>query len=226
MGKTTWGIIVGVVVLLLAGSILYSQYVTKQANEGVVIEPHVKGNPDAAVVLVEYSDFQCPACKQFYPYVEDIIETYGDSIRFEYRHFPLKTIHPHAVEAARASEAAAQQDAFWPMYARMFENQSTWANSTNPRGHFIQYAEEIGLDVDTFTRHLGSSVIANAVENDFEDAREQGFGSTPTFLLNGEEMTYNTFEEFREEIEAALGVNTATATVTAAATSTTVEARN
>ena len=92
--KHLWKIIILGVVVLLAGSVAYSQYAAKQADEGVAIESHVKGNAEAEVTLVEYSDFQCPACAQFYPYVKDIMNEYGDDIRFEYRHFPLINIHP------------------------------------------------------------------------------------------------------------------------------------
>lgn len=204
MGKHTWKIIIGATVLLLGASIAYSQYAANKANEGVEIETHVKGNPEAETVLVEYSDFQCPACGQFYPYVKEILETHGDSIRFEYRHFPLINIHPYAVPAARAAEAAGQQGKFFEMHDMLFENQSTWANSSNPNAYFTQYAEELGLDVNLFERHLNSSVIAGAIEDSFDDARSRGFSSTPTFLLNGEVMQYTTFDEWREQIEAAI----------------------
>lgn len=206
MKNHLWKIIIGIVVLLLGASVVYSQYVSNQANEGVVIEDKIKGNPDAETVLVEYSDFQCPACGQFFPYVKDILEEYGDAIRFEYRHFPLKTIHPHAVIAARAAEAAGQQGKFFEMHDKLFENQSTWSNSAAPITYFEQYAEEIGLDVDLFKRHLDSSLIAAAVEDDFNDARERGYSSTPTFLLNGEVMEFQTFGSFIEQIEASIGI--------------------
>lgn len=217
MQKHMWKIVAGVVILLLGASIVYSQYAANKANEGIEITTHVKGNPDAAVVLVEYSDFQCPACKQFYPYVKDIVDEYGDSLRFEYRHFPLTNIHEHAALAARAAEAAGQQDAFFAMHDMLFENQSTWANSSTPKQYFTQYAEELGLDVDTFSRHMKAPRIANAVDEDFDDARSRGFTGTPTFVLNGEEMQFDSFAEFRSQIEDALGV---TASTTATTTST------
>lgn len=204
MGKYTWWIIGGVAVVLIGGSIAYAQYVAKQANEGVVIETHVKGNPGAETVLVEYSDFECPACGQFYPYVKELLAEHGDSIRFEYRHFPLTNIHPYAVPAARAAEAAGQQGKFFEMHDKLFENQSTWSNSSNPQGYFEQYAEELGLDVARFKTHMNSSLINDAVMDSFDDARERGFTGTPTFLLNGEEMAYGTFDEWRTAIESAI----------------------
>ncbi len=203
--KHLWKIIILGVVVLLVGSIAYSQYAAKQADEGVVIEPHIKGNPDASVVLVEYSDFQCPACAQFYPYVQELMNDYGDDIRFEYRHFPLMNIHQHAVPAARAAEAAAQQGKFWEMHDKLFENQKVWSKATNPNAYFSQYAEELGLDVETFKRQMGSAMIQSAIDNSFADARERGFTGTPTFMLNDEVMKFGTFDEFRSQIEAAIG---------------------
>ena len=119
--KHFWKILALLVVLLLGGSIIYSQKASEEANVGVVIEPHIKGNPDASVTLVEYSDFQCPACGQFYPYVKEVVEEHGDKLRFEYKHFPLITIHKNAVPAARAAEAASQQGKFFEMHDKLFE---------------------------------------------------------------------------------------------------------
>jgi len=204
MKKHIWKIIGLLVVLALLGSVVYSGQVGKKANEGVEITKHVKGNPDASVTLVEYSDFECPACGQFYPYVSQVVEQAGDDIRFEYRHFPLITVHPLAVPAARAAEAAAQQGKFWEMHDMLFENQSEWSNGSNPRVYFVQYAEEIGLDVSVFKRHLDSSIIDDAITDSFNEARDAGFSSTPTFLLNGEKMQFTSFSDFLEQIESAI----------------------
>ncbi len=198
--KHFWKILALLVVLLLGGSIIYSQKASEEANVGVVIEPHIKGNPDASVTLVEYSDFQCPACGQFYPYVKEVVEEHGDKLRFEYKHFPLITIHKNAVPAARAAEAASQQGKFFEMHDKLFENQTEWSNSTNAQVYFIQYAEEIGLDVGLFKKHLGSSIISDAVDQGFNEARELGLSGTPTLFLNGEKMEISSFDEFRSQI--------------------------
>lgn len=193
-----------VVVLLLGGSILYSQKAAEEANVGVVIEPHIKGNPDASVTLTEYSDFQCPACGQYYPHLKEIVAVYGDNLRFEYKHFPLITIHKNAVPAAKAAEAAGQQGKFWEMHDKLFENQTAWSNSANPQVYFVQFAEELGLDTALFKKHLGSSIIADTVNQGFEEARALGLSGTPTLFLNGEKMTVSSFDELRTQIEAAV----------------------
>lgn len=201
-------ILIAIVILLIGGSFYYSNSVSKSANEGVEIKQHIKGNPDARVTLVEYSDFQCPACGQFYPVVKELMEEHGDQVRFEYRHFPLINIHPHAVPAAIASEAASQQGKFFEMHDKLFEGQTVWSKSTNPGAYFVQYAEEIGLDLDLFNKQLNSSLIADTIDASFESARASGYTGTPTFELNGEVMDYSTFAEFRTKIETAIGTTT------------------
>lgn len=204
--KHAWKIFLLVAAVLLGGSFLIANQSTQNADEGVVIEQYVKGNPDASVVLAEYSDFQCPACGQFYPAVKELMDEYSDKIRFEYKHFPLVSIHPFAVPAAKAAEAAGQQGKFYEMHDKLFENQQAWSGSANPTIFFVQYAEEIGLDVDTFRRHMRSGLIDEKIETDFNTARDKGFSGTPTFELNGARMEFETFDEWRTQIEAAIGV--------------------
>lgn len=202
--KNPW-IIGGVVIVALIGlAVWYANSVSATYNVGVEVKTHVKGNPDAAVVLVEYSDFQCPACAQFQPVVDEIVATYGDQLRFEYRHFPLLQIHPFAEPAARAAEAAGQQGKFFEFHDLLFINQTTWSQSGNPMPFFLQYAEELGLDMEQFTRQMRSSVLRDQVRAQFNEAREYGFTGTPSFLLNGQRMTFSTFEEFENQIRTAI----------------------
>lgn len=198
------------IIAVFTGAFYYANTAAERANEGVVIAPNIKGNPDAAVVLVEYSDFQCPACAAAAPVVDDILEVYGDEIRFEYRHFPLVTIHSLAIPAARAVEAAGQQDKFWEMHDLVFENQRTWSTAPNPSALFLGYADEIGLDMPTYRRHLDASVIEDHVREQFNEAREAGFTGTPTFTLNGERMEFSSYEEFAAQIESAVQASNGT----------------
>lgn len=192
-------------VVAVGGAIVYSNYVSNQANQGVSFEAHVKGNPTATVTLTEYSDFQCPACAAFVPYVAEMVDMYGDSLQVEYKHFPLITIHPYAVPAARAAEAAGQQGKFWEMHDVLFENQQIWSNSGNPIPMFFNYAEQIGLDMDTFRQHMRSSRIEEKVNDEYKEARSLGLTGTPSFFLNGERMQFETFDDFRAQIAAAVG---------------------
>jgi protein-disulfide isomerase len=212
-------IFIGVAIVAIGASLLYANRVTEHANEGVTIVPHIKGNSAASVTLTEYSDFQCPACAAFAPYVSALVTEYGDRLQFEYKHFPLISIHPQAVPGAKAAEAAAQQGKFFEMHDMLFENQSTWSVSSNPVSFFESYADELGLDVARFKQHYKASLIEDAIEADFAEARELGLTSTPSFFLNGQKMEFTTFEEFVAQVEAAVGVTPApeTGTTTTAA---------
>ncbi len=202
--KNPWVIVGVIAVVLIGGSVWYSSEVSKRNNEGVTVFPHIKGNPDAAVTLVEYSDFECPACASFQPVLTDILATHGDALRFEYKHFPLVQIHTKAEAAARAAEAAGQQGKFFEYHDVLFARQTEWAKSTNPYSHFVRYAEELGLDVALFKRHSKSSILADRVRAEFADAREKGLTGTPSFYLNGQRMTLETYEDFKKQIEAAV----------------------
>ena len=199
--KNPWVIIGVIVVVLIAGSVWYSSTIDEKNNVGVDTDiSHIKGNLDAEVTLTEYSDFQCPACASFEPILEEVFNEFGDQIKFEYKHFPLINIHPLAEPAARAAEAAAQQGKFFEYHDLLFTNQKTWAVSPNPSAIFIQYAEDLDLDTDQFKRQMNSSLIADKVRASFNEARELGLSGTPTFFLNGEEMEFETFGEFRQQV--------------------------
>lgn len=206
MKKHTWKIVLGAVVLLMGGSFLLSYWSGSQANEGVVLEEHIKGNKDAAVTLTEYADFQCPACAQFHPIVKSVETQYGDRVAIEFKHMPLSTIHPYALPAAKAAEAAGVQGKFFEMHDKLFENQTAWSQSGTPQVFFNQYAEELGLDVELFKQHMRASLVEDKIKTDFEEARSLGFTGTPSFMLNGETLKFETFDEFFGAIEAALGI--------------------
>lgn len=199
-----WKIIGVVAIVAIGGSIIYSGNISSKANEGVVFEAHVKGNPDAAVTLTEYSDFQCPACAQFYTVIEELLAEKGDSIRFEYKHFPLISIHQFAVPAGKAAEAAGQQGQFFEMHNKLFENQDAWSNSPTPQAFFSTYAEELGLDMNLFKQHMRASVIDDKIKAEFNEARELGLTGTPSFFLNGARMQFETYQDFVDQIDAAI----------------------
>lgn len=206
MDKTTLVIVAVSFIILIGGAFVFATTKGGDSNEGVVLTEKVKGNPEATVTLAEYSDFQCPACASFTPALADIMEAYGDQLRFEYHHFPLISIHPSAELAARASEAAGVQGKFWEYHDILFANQQQWSGNINPRNQFVAYAEELGLDTEMFTRHLNSSIIRDAVQEDMREGRTLPITGTPTFFLNGEKMDITTFDDFRAQIEVALGV--------------------
>jgi Na+:H+ antiporter, NhaA family len=141
---------------------------------------HIRGNPDAPLTLAEYGDFECPYCGMAYPIVRALEEALGDRVRFAFRHFPLANIHPHAVHAAEAAEAAGAQDRFWEMHDRLFEDQSAL-----DLPQLIGHARALGLDVDRFVREIEDGAHAARVREDFLSGVRSGVRGTPTFFING-----------------------------------------
>ena len=201
--KNPWVLFAVGSMVVLAGSLYYASTVTSGANDGVEVVDHIKGAENPQATLVKYSDFECIACAQFYFVVKDILDVHGDQLAFEYRHFPVINRNPNA---ALAAEAAGQQGKFFEFHDTLFENFEDWTRSNQSRSLFQSYAEEIGLDVSEWRRHMRSSLLQGKVESDFQSGRELGVTGTPTFFLDGERMNFSTFEEFIEQIETALGI--------------------
>lgn len=163
-----------------------------QANESQL-------NQQAEVVtLTEYSDFQCPSCAYFFPMVEKLKETYGDRLEVRYRHFPLNS-HQYAMLAARAAEAARNQGEFDAMHDLLFQNQQQWSSSGNPQPMFVNYARQIGLDINQFKEDLNAAATQQTVMEQKREGQDRGVSGTPTFYINGEEMVSlpRTYEQFK-----------------------------
>jgi protein-disulfide isomerase len=141
---------------------------------------HMLGPTHAAVTLVEYGDFECPNCKQAAPAVKLMLARFTDRVRFVFRHFPLEEVHPHALLAAQAAEAAGGQGKFWPMHDLLFENQSHLKR--NQPG---SYAEKLELDMPRFDLELDDEVYLQRVREHIEGAKRGGVHATPTFFING-----------------------------------------
>jgi len=196
-------IIVGLLILGAIGAIVFAKQKDSAIDEGLVISEKVKGNPEADIVLAKYSDLQCPACRAAYPVVDSILEEYGDHVRFEYHHFPLISIHPQAVRAAQAAEAAGQQGEFFAYHDIVFDRQQEWSGQSQGSidSIFESYAEELGLDLELFQQHMKSVKIRNHVLDQYASANNDGFSSTPTFTLNGERIDYGGYNALKELIE-------------------------
>jgi formate-nitrite transporter family protein len=141
---------------------------------------HVKGPPDAASTLVEYGDYECPYCGLAHPIVQEVQRRMGHRLRFAFRHFPLSEIHPHALRAAEAAEAAAAQGKFWPMHDLLYENQAALGDADLAR-----YAGALGLDLQRFVKELAEGVWQPRIREDFLSGARGGVNGTPTFFVNG-----------------------------------------
>ena len=140
---------------------------------------HYLGPSHAPVTLVEYGDFECPNCKQAAPAVKLLLERFRGRVRLIWRHFPLEEVHPHALQAALASEVAAAQGKFWPMHDLLFENQR---HLKLP--HLRGYAERLELDMVRYDADMSDTVYLQRVREDIEGGARSGVRSTPTFFIN------------------------------------------
>jgi protein-disulfide isomerase len=141
---------------------------------------HRAGPDDAPVTLVEYGDYECPHCGSAHRIVAAVRQRMGPRLRFVFRHFPLAEIHPHAMHAAEAAEAAADQGKFWEMHNALFEIQEALEDSD-----LIRYARELGLDAARVQLELESGARETRVREQFRSGVRSGVNGTPTFFING-----------------------------------------
>lgn len=223
MDKRFWAI-VGVIILVFGGIMYFNGRGDDEAqNTNVSASEHYKGNLESSVTLTEYADFQCPACGVFFDTVDTVSEEYGDRVRFQFRHLPLVSIHPNALAAGRAAEAASMQGKFWEMHDLIFQNQdpsnqSGWTASSEPLSqYFVGYAEQLELDVEKFRADFASSLVNDIINADKAAFAETGATqATPTFFINGEQIDNSRFtgedglpsvEAFRSVLDEALAEN-------------------
>jgi protein-disulfide isomerase len=183
-----------------------NQIPVSQQNPTGTDNMHARGNANAKITLEEYGDYQCPPCGALFPDLKKIEKEYGDQMRFVFRHFPLQG-HKHARAAAHAAEAAAMQGHFWEMHDIIYQNQSSWAPTEDARPLFIQYARDLKLDVDRFTRDMDSPAIEARVTADYDRGVANGVGGTPSIFINGRQLNPNalTPEGLRMALDYMLG---------------------
>jgi protein-disulfide isomerase len=146
----------------------------------VTARDHVQGPATAPVTLVEYADYECPYSRRAYHVIKGLQRELGDQLRFVYRNFPLRDIHPHAQHAAEAAEAAANQGKFWEMHDYLFEHQGALDDE-----HLRQYAAALGLDTERFNQDMAQHRYAGQIEDDLLGGIQSGVRGTPTFFING-----------------------------------------
>ena len=153
-----------------------------RADLSTIISPNDPslGPKDARVVVVEFSDFECPFCQQAFPVVKQLLQDYGDQILYVYKDFPLTDIHERAVPAALAAQCAHEQGQFWLMHDKIFENQDNLTDANLKR-----YAVQIGLNSLQFGNCFAASKYLGEIQQDFNQGLKLGVKSTPTFFING-----------------------------------------
>jgi protein-disulfide isomerase len=148
------------------------------------------GDKNAKVTIIEFSDFQCPFCKQYFDNTaQQIYDTYikTGKAKFAYRYFPLVTIHPNAQKSSEAAECANDQNKFWDYHDLLFKNQEIWSAqaAADAENSFLDYATQLGLDTNKFKNCLDTDQFKQNVDNDVTDGDKIGVTGTPSFVING-----------------------------------------
>lgn len=211
MTRTRWIVFIVVCALVLGGL----AFMSKKDNVNVgstdaskivtetdtAIGDHVYGNKDAKVTLVEYGDFQCPACGGAYPNLKTIKEKYKDDIAFIFRNFPLTSIHPNALAAAAVAEAAGLQGKFWEMHDKLYDNQDSWSSATADQrdGIFEGYATELGLKLDQFRSDIASKKVSEKISRDQALGRKVKVDSTPGIFIGSSKLSNETINNLVQD---------------------------
>lgn len=185
--------------------------VSKDIPETRTIQPgdHVTWSKDKKVILTEYADLQCPACKNFHdvlkqmeasPADKDIIDT----VTYVYRHYPLQQIHKNALGAAHVAEAAAAQGKFFEAIDAFYDSQETWQGVNGPK--FETYLSDLKLDADKLKADAGSKKVKDVVAEQIASGNRAGVQATPTFFLNGKKITVNSIDDFKKQLREAAKV--------------------
>ncbi len=203
-------VVIGVLGLGIFGIWKYASAptVTPSGNSALDIteKDWTKGGSDAKATLIEYTDFQCPACGAYYPIVNQLMEEFGDKLKVVIRHYPLIQIHKNALPAARAVEAAGRQGKFWEMYDLLFVNQAEWSAADDPmKSIFSSYAGRAGLDMERFRQDMTDPTLDDKINADRETGNILKITGTPSFFLNGERLENPSgLEKFKKALESAI----------------------
>lgn len=205
MSKTGWIVFIVIILGVMGGLIAWTRISNPSIDvSGVdvnsVIQPndqngsigdHTLGKEGGNVILIEYGDFQCPSCSATSSNVRTLMDEYGDRATFVFRNFPLTTIHPNAMAAAAAAEAAGLQGKYWEMNHLLYENQDSWSGLDGSRRTeaFRAYAEQLSLNLTQFDNDIKSSNVSQKISFDQAIAKKKEVQATPTFYLNGTQLS-------------------------------------
>ena len=167
-----------------------------------------RGAEDAAVTIVEFSDYQCPFCQRhFEQTMPQLVEDYIDTglVRYIFKDFPLTSLHPQAIEASLAAECAGEQDAYWEMHDKLFGEQQRWSGQANSAEGYSAFAEEIGIDASAFDQCMVEERYLDNIQQNFQEGVGAGVTGTPAFFINGQFVSgAQPYEVFQQIIDSLL----------------------
>jgi protein-disulfide isomerase len=196
MSKQFWGVL-AVIAVILVSVVWMTNKDNNTQTSNTQPTNHVEGSNSTGVNLVEYGDYQCPYCGEYYSVVQQVAAQYSGQITFQFRNLPLTSLHPNAFAAARAAEAAALQGKFWQMHDLLYEQNvlyyskstSNWVAASDPETYFVQYAQELGLNVTKFKQDYEGNTVNNSINADVAAFNKTGAEeATPTFFLDGKQI--------------------------------------
>lgn len=198
------------VVLLLGGIIFLAK--TQSSSAGPTSSDQVSnidyskgqkiGSDSAKLRLVEFSDFQCPACLAFEPTVREILSAKHENFQYIYRYFPLPAnVHKNALAASIFGEYAAENGKFWEIHNKLFDTQSQWEGLADPTSFFVGMAKDFGLDETQAKAAFNDQGVRDIVLGDLNEGQSLGVNSTPTFFLNGHRLQLNTVQDLKTAVE-------------------------
>jgi protein-disulfide isomerase len=195
--------VIAIIIIVFVGIFAISSHKSSNGSgsSASTLTEHTEGQGKDGVTLVEYGDYQCPYCGEYYSTVKQVQSQYSQQITFQFRNFPLVSIHQNAFAGARAAEAAALQGKFWQMHDLLYEqNQlyynsgqkySTWIGASDPTTYFDQYAQQLGLNVTQFKSDYSSTKVNDLITADMNEGNSLGIDATPTFILDGKQISVN-----------------------------------
>ena len=176
-------------------------------NADILVRPnsHMTGTVGAKVTMVEFGDYQCPACAVYNPVLKQIIDAYktNPNFNFVYRNFPLPQ-HANALISAEAAEAAGEQGKFWEMHDLLFAQQNDWAEASDPLSLFVGYGQQLGLDTTKLKDEITANKFSDFIQADLSDGGSIPLDHTPTVFINGVEQTNLDFQSLKTKIDALL----------------------
>jgi len=158
-----------------------------------------RGPAEAKVLIVEFSDYQCPFCSQAEPLLDQVMAAYPNDVKRVYKQFPLTSIHPNALPASKAAVAAGKQGKFWEMHAKLFGNQRELSPD-----NYKKWAEELKLDVARFEKDMASPEVQQQIDKEMQEAKAADVTGTPTIFVNGKRLQQRSMDGFKAAIDSSL----------------------
>jgi protein-disulfide isomerase len=199
-----------IIIIAVVGGLLAVVNSPSSTSNTVTVAPVTSrditnGDKNAKLTLIEYADFQCPACGAYHPLIDQLLKDYNGKIFYIYRMFPLVNLHPNAFVAAQAGYAAWKQGKFFQMDDLLYNNQDAWAGVSDPRSIFVSYAKQLKMNVSLFETDMNSNAAKTYVQDSENEAMSEGINATPTFILNGVEIQNpNSYSDFKKLIDTQL----------------------